>query len=88
MFIGIADRNLRPVFLKAAGPKTVGRQPDDRISAIPISDFLHPADQAAIRDLARPRLVAVRPLGGRVAVPAFQRCVQDDSLLARLRIPR
>ncbi|MCJ2138437.1 PAS domain S-box protein [Methylobacterium sp. E-066] len=57
VFIGIADTNLRPVFLNAAGRKMVGLQPDDDISAIPIPDFFHPADQAVIRDVALPTLL-------------------------------
>ncbi len=87
-FIGIADTHRRSDFLNAAGRKTVGLQPDDGIPATPISAFLHPADRAAIRDAALPRLVAGRPLGRQVPVPAFQRCAQDESLRARLRTLR
>ncbi|MCJ2049410.1 PAS domain-containing protein [Methylobacterium sp. J-070] len=56
-FIGIADKNLRPVFVNAAGRKMVGLQPNDDISAIPIPDFLHPGDQVIIRDVALPALL-------------------------------
>ena len=57
VFIGIADRNLTPVFLNAAGRRMVGLRLDDDVSAIPIPDFFHPADQTIIRDVAIPALL-------------------------------
>ena len=56
VFIGIADANLRLVYLNPAGRRMVGLRPADDISAIPIPNFVHPADQAVIRDVALPTL--------------------------------
>jgi PAS domain S-box-containing protein len=57
VFIGIADTNLRPVFVNAAGREMVGLSPDDDVSALSITDFFHPDDQAVIRDVALPLLL-------------------------------
>jgi len=57
VFIGIADTNLRPVFVNAAGRKMVGLSPDEDISALSISDFFQATDQAALRDVALPTLL-------------------------------
>ncbi|MCG5249488.1 sensor histidine kinase [Methylorubrum extorquens] len=57
VFIGIADKNLRPVFVNAAGRKMIGLSSDDDLSAIPISDFFYAADQVLIRDIGLPTLL-------------------------------
>ncbi|MER2250104.1 PAS domain S-box protein [Methylorubrum podarium] len=57
VFIGIADTNLRPVFVNAAGREMVGLSPEDDISAFSITDFFDTADQALIRDVALPTLL-------------------------------
>jgi PAS domain S-box-containing protein len=57
VFIGIADTNLRLVFVNAAGREMVGLSPDDDVSAVPITDLFHPADRALIRDVALPKLL-------------------------------
>lgn len=78
VFIGIADTNLRPVFVNAAGRKMVGLGPDDDVSAISIADFFHPTDHAFIRDVALPALlrdghwegeVRFRHFGGGAGMP-------------------
>ena len=57
VFIGITDKDLRPIFLNAAGRKMVGLPPDDDLSAISIPDFFDPADRGVVRDLALPTVV-------------------------------
>ena len=57
VFIGIADTNLRPVFVNAAGRTMVGLSPDDDISNLVVTDFFDTADQALIRDVALPTLL-------------------------------
>ncbi|MFY9293069.1 MAG: PAS domain S-box protein [Methylorubrum rhodinum] len=57
VFVGIADTNLRPVFVNAPGRTMVGISPDQDVSAIPITDFFHPVDRTFIRDVALPTLL-------------------------------
>jgi PAS domain S-box-containing protein len=55
-FLSISDANLRAIFLNEAGRRLVGLVGAD-ISAITIADFVHPDDQAFIRDTALPTAI-------------------------------
>lgn len=57
VFIGIADTQLRPIFLNAAGLRMVGLQTDDDVSSLSVADFFHATDQDAIRNVALPTLL-------------------------------